>query len=45
MIRQRLPPPGDDTLVLLCGPPPMVNFACIPNLQKAGHADDNVKAF
>lgn len=40
MIRDRLPPPNaSDTIVLLCGPPPMINFACLPNLDKLGHAN------
>lgn len=34
MIKENLFPPGDDSAVLLCGPPPMINFACIPNLEK-----------
>lgn len=33
MIRDHLYPPTKDTVVLLCGPPPMVNYACIPNLD------------
>ncbi|KAF2364095.1 Oxidoreductase FAD/NAD(P)-binding [Trinorchestia longiramus] len=37
MISSRLYPPADNPLTLLCGPPPMVNFACIPNLDKLGH--------
>uniref|UniRef100_A0A8D2ZUJ6 NADH-cytochrome b5 reductase 3 n=1 Tax=Scophthalmus maximus TaxID=52904 RepID=A0A8D2ZUJ6_SCOMX len=39
MVRERLPPPGDDALVLMCGPPPMIQFACNPNLDKVGHAE------
>ncbi|XP_035620677.1 NADH-cytochrome b5 reductase 3-like [Oncorhynchus keta] len=38
MVRDHLPTPGDDTLILLCGPPPMIQFACNPNLDKVGHA-------
>ena len=34
MIKDHLFPPADDHLVVMCGPPPMVNFACIPNLDK-----------
>lgn len=34
MIRTHLPPPGDDTIILMCGPPPMITFACNPNLDK-----------
>ncbi|XP_010020091.1 PREDICTED: NADH-cytochrome b5 reductase 2, partial [Nestor notabilis] len=37
MIQSHLPPPGSDTLVLLCGPPPMIQFACQPNLDKLGY--------
>nr|CAD7574459.1 unnamed protein product [Timema californicum] len=34
MIQEHLFPPSRDTLVLMCGPPPMINYACIPNLDK-----------
>lgn len=37
MIKDHLPAPGDDTLILMCGPPPMINFACLPNLDKLGY--------
>ena len=37
MIAAHLPPPGEDTVVLMCGPPPMVKFACQANLDKLGH--------
>merc|ERR1711937_1055364 len=30
----------DDSMVLICGPPPMVEYACLPNLDKAGHKTD-----
>ncbi|MBN3322002.1 NB5R3 reductase, partial [Atractosteus spatula] len=43
MIRNHLPPPGEDTLILMCGPPPMIQFACNPNLDKVGH--DNSRRF
>lgn len=39
MLEQHLPPPSDDTLILMCGPPPMVNFACLPNLEKLGYTE------
>uniref|UniRef100_A0A3P9HIT5 NADH-cytochrome b5 reductase n=1 Tax=Oryzias latipes TaxID=8090 RepID=A0A3P9HIT5_ORYLA len=39
MVRERLPPPGEDTLILMCGPPPMIQFACNPNLDKVGHSE------
>ncbi|XP_076861207.1 NADH-cytochrome b5 reductase 3 [Brachyhypopomus gauderio] len=38
MVRDHLPPPGDDTLILMCGPPPMIQFACSPNLDKVAHS-------
>ncbi|XP_034944678.1 NADH-cytochrome b5 reductase 3 isoform X2 [Chelonus insularis] len=37
MIKDHMYPPGDDTIVLMCGPPPMINFACTPNLDKLGY--------
>lgn len=37
MISEYLYPPSPDTLVLMCGPPPMINFACKPNLEKLGY--------
>ncbi|CAK6949998.1 NADH-cytochrome b5 reductase 3 [Scomber scombrus] len=39
MIRDHLPPPSDDSLILMCGPPPMIQFACNPNLDKVGHSN------
>lgn len=42
MIRDHLPPPGADTLVACCGPPPMIQHACKPNIQSIGYAPDNV---
>jgi len=38
MIEKALFPPSSDNLVLLCGPPPMINFACMPNLDKLGYS-------
>lgn len=40
MIKEHLPPPGEGTLILMCGPPPMINFACLPNLDKLGYTSD-----
>lgn len=39
MISEHLYPPAEDTLVLMCGPPPMINFACKPNLDKLGYSE------
>ena len=33
---ERLPGPQEKSLVLMCGPPPMIKFACLPNLTKLG---------
>ncbi|NXS59449.1 NB5R3 reductase, partial [Brachypteracias leptosomus] len=40
MIRDHLPPPQNDTLILMCGPPPMIQYACLPNLDKLGYTKD-----
>ena len=37
ILRSRIPPPGDDVLVLACGPPPMLQYAVVPNLEKIGY--------
>ncbi|KAJ8346606.1 hypothetical protein SKAU_G00280070 [Synaphobranchus kaupii] len=37
MISEHLPPPADDNLVLMCGPRPMKQLACYPNLDKLGY--------
>jgi len=37
VIKDHLYGPSDDTMVFMCGPPPMINFACIPNLDKLGY--------
>lgn len=40
MIKDHMPAPGPDTQILMCGPPPMINYACIPNLEKLGYTPD-----
>lgn len=45
MIKAHLPAPGPSTIVLMCGPPPMVKFACQQNLDKLGYAKDMQVAF
>lgn len=37
MIADHMYPPEEDTIVLMCGPPPMINYACTPNLDKLGY--------
>lgn len=34
MISKHMYPPSPDTIVVMCGPPPMINFACNPSLDK-----------
>lgn len=38
MIQQKLPPPGPDTLILFCGPPPFVDMMS-KHLKELGYAD------
>uniref|UniRef100_A0A1I8A7H2 Hexokinase n=1 Tax=Steinernema glaseri TaxID=37863 RepID=A0A1I8A7H2_9BILA len=37
MIEKHLPSPDPETAILMCGPPGMIKFACVPNLEKIGH--------
>ncbi|XP_066529153.1 NADH-cytochrome b5 reductase 1 [Hoplias malabaricus] len=37
MIQEHLPPQSDDCMILMCGPLPMIQFACNPNLDKLGY--------
>ncbi|XP_033490036.1 NADH-cytochrome b5 reductase 2 [Epinephelus lanceolatus] len=45
MIKDHLPAPSNDVLVVLCGPPPMIQYACLPNLDKLGHKTENIFAY
>ncbi|XP_050499874.1 NADH-cytochrome b5 reductase 3 isoform X1 [Diabrotica virgifera virgifera] len=45
MLKEHLFPASDDALVLMCGPPPMINFACTPNLEKLGHEKQRLLAY
>ncbi|XP_025050150.1 NADH-cytochrome b5 reductase 3 isoform X2 [Alligator sinensis] len=45
MIRDHMPPPQDDVLILMCGPPPMIQYACTPNLDKLGYIKDMVFSY
>lgn len=40
MLREHMPPPSDDVLICICGPPPMIKFACVPNLEKLGFTEN-----
>ncbi len=45
MIRDHLPAAADDILVFMCGPPPMIEFACNPNLKKLGFSTEQRFAY
>uniref|UniRef100_A0A8C8XSB6 NADH-cytochrome b5 reductase n=1 Tax=Panthera leo TaxID=9689 RepID=A0A8C8XSB6_PANLE len=45
MIRDHLPPPEEEPLILMCGPPPMIQYACLPNLDRVGHPKERCFAF
>ena len=45
MLRDHMPSMSKDVLIGMCGPPPMINFACIPNLKKLGFTDKQYMSF
>ena len=45
MIKKHLPKSDEHSVVLMCGPPPMIKFACIPNLEKLGFKADQYFSF
>jgi cytochrome-b5 reductase len=45
MISAHMPPPHSDAIILMCGPLPMINFACKPNLEKRGFVSEQMFAF
>jgi cytochrome-b5 reductase len=45
MVKSQLPEPDADTMVLMCGPPPMIQFACKPNLEKCGYKPEQMFTF
>lgn len=45
MLAEHMPPCSPDTLILMCGPPAMINMACVPNLDALGYAKDKQFAF
>lgn len=40
MIQEHLFAPSDNTITLMCGPPPMINFCCLPILDKLGYSKE-----
>jgi len=45
MCRDHLPAPAEKTVIFMCGPPPMLKFACYPALEKLNHAKANLHSF
>jgi nitrate reductase (NAD(P)H) len=45
MCRDHLPAASARSNVFMCGPPPMIKFACVPNLEKMGYAADQLHTF
>ncbi|XP_069484595.1 NADH-cytochrome b5 reductase 3-like [Ambystoma mexicanum] len=45
MIKDHMPPPSDDALILMCGPPPMIQYAINPSLDKLGYPQDRRFAY
>jgi cytochrome-b5 reductase len=45
MCRDHLPAKGSDTLLLVCGPPPMIKFACEPAFKELGFEENDWVSF
>merc|ERR1719469_535702 len=45
MIKECLPANTPDTIILMCGPPPMVEFACKKNLETIGFPKTSMVSF
>lgn len=45
MIKDHLPGSDEYSVILMCGPPPMIKYACIPNLEKLGFTPDQYFSF
>ena len=45
MVREHMVAPEEDAVVFMCGPPPMIKFACVPNLEKVGFAPEQLHTF
>lgn len=45
MIDDCLPTAAEGVQVLMCGPPPMIKFACLPNLEKCGFKQNQLYTF
>ncbi len=45
MCRDHLPAPADDVMLFVCGPPPMIKFACEPAFKELGYKESQWFAF
>ena len=42
VIKEHLPAPGKSMFILVCGPPPLIQTAAHPNLEKLGYTKDMI---
>lgn len=42
IFRKHLSAPSERNAVFICGPPPMIEEACLPNLAKMGYDEENM---
>jgi len=45
MLKECLFPASQDNILAMCGPPVMVEKACLPNLKALGHSEENIFEF
>ena len=45
MIKNTMPAPSEDTLILLCGPPKMISEAVKPSLEELDYSKENIFTF
>lgn len=45
MLKTHMPSPHPNHMILLCGPPPMINMACMPNLKQLGYQPTSIFKF
>jgi nitrate reductase (NAD(P)H) len=45
MVKRHMPAYNKKTKVMMCGPPPMIKYACVPNLEKVGYPESGYLTF
>ncbi|CAH8509638.1 unnamed protein product [Schistosoma turkestanicum] len=45
MLQEHIYPSKEDTLTLICGPPPFIEFACLPSLAKLNYPKNLIHVF